>query len=97
MTAAENDAEAFTALEALLVVHLEQYDSGVAPTMEDVVSALVDRSTASDIRHAVAGLADRGIVESRWDHDAYIFWCSRWHLPRGLWAQLAGMAGEPPS
>lgn len=60
-----------------VVGYLSRFDKGIAPTASDVVNHVLSiqpRAKAMRVRRTLLALDDEGIVSSRWDTDARIYW-----------------------
>ncbi|WP_301123473.1 hypothetical protein [Mycolicibacterium fortuitum] len=60
-----------------LADYLSQFDYGISPTMEDIVRVYLDDGvvwSARGIRLMVAALEREGVLQSRWDGKAWVFW-----------------------
>lgn len=60
-----------------VLTHLRRFDQGIAPTLNEIVSALLEdhpQWSPAEVRRCVSSLDKSGEVRSRWDKDAYVYW-----------------------
>ncbi|OSC32820.1 hypothetical protein B8W67_13960 [Mycolicibacillus koreensis] len=58
-----------------IIEYLRMFDAGVAPSANDIVNSLMGTHGASDIRRGLTQLDHAGAISSRWDGDAFVYWC----------------------
>lgn len=63
-----------TELAAAIKAHLARFDAGIAPSMNEIVYELCPRFAPPAIREAVSALVSAGVVQTRWDKDAWVYW-----------------------
>lgn len=71
--------EHLDSMGSAVLAYLSRFDQGIAPTMNDIVSTLLEEHpqwSAAEVRRCVSALEKSGEVLCRWDKDAHVYWAA---------------------